>query len=535
MKKINPEIFWLLVIFLLALTLRIISVFFREMIRFDEASFLSMAENLLLGKAPYDITGTTTTHYSILYPLVTASFAVALRSTTAAAYAVSVLFGALLVLPTYLFGKVMWNKRVARRATALVAVLPPLVASGSLIDGQSLFAFWLMCALFFGYRMLFTKRCLCGMLSGTSLGIAYLVDPSALYYLVVLLPLLVIVGLRQELANYANKAAVHFLLMFLIFAIPNVVFMTWQNGAFTLSDRPTDQIHAAVNKLTAGSLKREQDHYALTPAGELRLNEVRDGNGIFTSFADSPGRFAKAALQRDYNVFIRNINSLVPVWLLPLIGLGIFRFAWTRREALKYGYFTLALAPLIVLPVVWGDTRFAIPYLGIVMLGAAKGWLYLEEWGIQSMEEMAGWKSGDARRKWQVQAAVGTLLLAPLVVMSLWGVARTDYPLEFRQAGERIAELGIEEPVVMSREASSAWYAGGSQLVMPYASIEETLDYGERHGADCLVIHRGITDELRPQLRPLLDTDNPYLDRLEPVYHSGQGTDEELIVYRFPR
>lgn len=534
-KKINPEILWLLAIFALAVTLRTIAVLTRDMIVFSETSFVRMAHELLAGHLPYDITGTSTSHNSILYPLVTASFAVMTRSVVPAAYIVSVLFSSLLILPTYLFGKVMWNMRVGRAAAALVAVLPVLIFQGSIVDGQNMFAFWLLCALFFGYRMQFTKRCMCGMIAGTCLGIAYLDDPSALYYLVALFVLLVIVGFRQELANYANKAAVHFMLMFLLFAVPYVAFMTWQNGSLTITDRPNDQIYASVHNLPPDSRERDEVMFALGPDGELRQDEYIEGPGLVESFIRSPGDYLKAVARTDYTQYFKLANGLVPVWLLPLGGLGLFKYAWTRREALKYGYFAIVMAPLIVLPLAWIDTRFALPYLGIVMLWIARGWVYLEEWSAETIDELAGWKGGEASHKRQVQTVLALLILAPLAALSLCNVGRTGYPTEFRQAGEWMAAAGLTESRIMSREPSTAWYADGTQVLMPYASIDDMLAYARRHDAGYLVASRRVTDRLRPQLEPLLSEDNAYASQLEPVYHSGQGSDEELVIYRLKR
>lgn len=531
-QKLNPEILWLVAIFLLAVVLRTVAVLMRDMIVFNETSFVRMASNLLAGHPPYDITGSSASHNSILYPLIIASIEVMTRSVVPAAYIVSVLFSSLLILPTYLFGKVMWNMRVGRAAAVLVAVLPVLVANGSIIDGQNMFAFWLLCALFFGYRMQFTKRCMCGMLSGTCLGIAYLDDPSALFYLVTLFALLVIVGFRQELSNYANKAATHFVLLFLAFAIPYVAFMTWQNGTFTINDRPNDQVYAVTHNLPQDSIERDQVMMSLDANGELKLDQYAQGPGLIRTFFEDPVNYLKTVAKRDYNFFLQDINSLIPVWLLPLAGLGLFKYAWTRREALKYGYFALVMSPLLVLPLAWSDTRFALPYLGIVMLWVARGWVYLEEWSAESIDEIAGWKGGEASHKRQVQTVLALLVLVPLAVMSIWNVQKEVYPTEFRIAGQWLSAQGLGDARIMSREPSTAWYAGGTQVIMPYASVDETLKYAQAHDTDYLVMSRRATDLLRPQLEPLMNETSAYANVLEPVYHTGQGTDIELIVYR---
>ena len=535
LRKINPEIFWLIVIFLLAVILRTIAAFSRGMIQFDETTYTRMAQNLLAGHSSLDITGTTATHFSFLYPFMTAAFSVFGHNYVAAGYAVSVLFGSLIVLPTYLFGKVMWNRRVATAAAALVAVMPIMVDKGSIVDGSSVFAFWLMSAMFFGYRMQFTKRCMCGMLAGTSLGLAYLDDPSALYYLVVLFTLLVIVGYRQELANYANKAATHFVLMFLVFAIPSIAYMTYENSSFTINDRPNDQIYASVQGVSPGTAEHDRVIMGLDSNGDLNMWSLQQGPGLIETMVKEPVAFIKAVLRNDYNFYIRNVNGIVPVWLLPLIGLGLFKLVWTRREALKYGYFAIVTAPLLILPVAWTDNRFVLPYVGIAMLLVARGWVYLEAWAADTIKALAGWSEISDKGRERMRRVVAALVLAPLAALSMWTVFRTDYPLEFRRAGEWLAANGGEDARIMSRESSSSWYSGGTQVVLPYASVDEVIDYGRRNNAEYLVVQRQMIEKLRPELVSLLDPSQAGL-ALTPVYHDGAaGSDSETIIYRIAR
>ncbi len=530
-KKESPIIFWLLGVFLLAAVLRTIAVLTRQMVQLDEASYARMAENLLHGHAPWDITHTSAVHLSVLYPVVTASFAVVIRNYVTAGYVVSVLFGSLLVLPTFMFGKVMWNQRVGVAAAALVAVLPVMVDKSSTIDGQNLFAFWLMCAMFFGYRMQFTKRCMCGMLAGTCLGIAYLDDPTALYYLVVLFGLLVIIGFRQEVASYANKAASHFVLMFLLFAIPNIIFMSLAIGSFTVQDRPVDELYAAVHNLRPGSLQWEQQMMRLDSSGNLVLPKLQQGDGLAVMLVKNPLGVLSAMLRQINFYYIRNVATLFPAWLLMLIGLGIFKTVWSRREALKYGYFALMLLPLATLPLKWPDVRFMMPYMAIFMLWAAKGWLSLEAWGIGTVGELLGWKHDNPRGKLAVRAGVAALVLIPVAALALWSVARTDYPVEYKLAGKWLKAHGGQGGRIMSRESSTAYYADGTLVLLPYASTQQVLDYGHRQGVDYLIVSRPIIDQQRPELENLMD---PALagPGLRMIYRYGAGTGEDTIIYR---
>lgn len=526
----NHAILWLAGIFVLAVAMRTIGVLSRQMIQFDETSYARMAENLLAGNAPWDITHTSTTHFSILYPVVTASFAVALRSCVAAGYAVSVLFSALLVLPAFMFGKVMWNYRVGLAAAALIAVLPILVDNGSIIDGQNLFAFWVLCAMFFGYRMQFTKRCMCGMLSGTCLGIAYLDDPSALYYLVVLFGLLVIIGLRQEVASYANRAAWHFALMFLLFAIPNIIFITVETGGFNLQDRPVDELYAAVHNLKPDSLNREQQLMGLNASGNLVLPQLQKGDGLVQTFVKDPVGLVTASVRRDYSYYVRNVATLFPAWLLMLIGLGVFKTVWSKREALKYGFFALMLVPILTLPLRWVDVRFMLPFMAIFMLWAARGWMNLESWSVGTVGELLGWHGEHPRATFGIQAALAALVIVPVAALAIWTVTSASYPVQYRRAGEWLKQNGGDGSRIMSRETSTAYYAGGTEVILPYAPAQEVVDYGRRQGAKYLVISRQVVDQLRPQLADLLRSGSAY--GLTMVYRSGAGTADDTIIYK---
>ena len=71
--------------------------------------------------------------------------------------------------------------------------------------------------------------------------------------------------------------------------------------------------------------------------------------------------------------------------------------------------------------------------------------------------------------------------------------------------------------------------------MLPYATVDQVIDYGRRNNADYLVVQRQMIEQLRPELTRLLDpaTAGPSLQQ---VYHDGAaGSDSETIVYRIMR
>jgi len=166
--------------------------------------------------------------------------------------------------------------------------------------------------------------------------------------------------------------------------------------------------------------------------------------------------------------------------------------------------------------------------MGIVMLWVAKGWINLEKWSIDSVGEILGRKGKGSRA---VQAALAVLILVPVAALSLWTVARTDYPLEYKLAGQWLKEQGESDIRIMSREASTAYYGGGTLIMLPYASLQDVLDYAKRRQVDYLVISRPIVEKLRPQLKELLEPDQVG-SGLKEVYRLGAGTDRDTIIYK---
>lgn len=369
------------------------------------------------------------------------------------------------------------------------------------------------------------------MLSGTCLGIAYLVDTSALYFVIVLFVMLVIIGLRQELAGYAAKAAIQFLVTFLVFAIPNIAWMTYANDSLTILNRPSDTLQMELEGIEPGTVDYEESVYGLNAEGEVKLYELQEDDGFFATAVSRPWDLLKAMGRGAYDLYLRDAQSLFPIWLIPMFGLGLFSAVWTRREALKFGFFLVMLLPALAMPVIWSNNTFVLPFMVILMVVTGKGWAYLEQWSSDTMDELAGWRKADESHKRAVVRVFAVVILLPVAALSLWTVSRVDHNTGFRDAGEWISENGGDDDRIMSRESLSAWYAEGTQVLLPYGTLGEIVEYGRDRDAGYLIVSRYLVDELRPDLQPLLEAEEDPAG-LEAVYTSGEGTDDEVVVYR---
>ncbi|MHB1382394.1 MAG: hypothetical protein ACYCXJ_09265, partial [Thermoleophilia bacterium] len=97
--------------------------------------------------------------------------------------------------------------------------------------------------------------------------------------------------------------------------------------------------------------------------------------------------------------------------------------------------------------------------------------------------------------------------------------------------GEWVRQEAGAGQVILNREYSSAYYARGLAVVLPYADYDDTTDYARHKDVDYLVISRSAIEELRPQLAVLLAEGGRHPD-WELAETIRPGTDRETYIFR---
>lgn len=519
---------------LLALAIRVLAVLTRPLIQLDETAYVSMAENLAAGLGPLEITGKSTTYFSPLLPLLIAGVATVVRSYVAAGYVVVVAFGSLITLPAYLLGKEFLGRRVGLMLAALVAVMPLMVDYSSRIYSESVYVFFLLLAVVFGRHMLLGCRIPCGTLAGASLGMAYLANPAAIFYVVVLVLLAVVVGLARGIPRQMARALTFFLIFFAIYAIPYVLFLHAELGRWTYTGKNVDvNAYTASLDLDYETGEFEQVAMALTEdKRDIVVNNLEKQPGPIGLFVENPVRQLKIFAQQGYKLYDELLSQVIPIWLLPLMGLGLFAQGWSRRRLAAWGYLLLMLTPSLLILSIFAVPRFFLPYLAIALVWVAAGWSRLEEWGGETLA--LDFDPGVAGR-WRrfVPWAVGAVVLLPVLAFTAFTIGAQGYQTENREAGEWIRAKGGEDPRILNRESTSAYYAGGTPVPLPYAGYDDTVEYARNQGVDYMVVSREVIEDWRPGLKPLLGDDpgaHPEW-QLEKTLSSGESG--ETFIFRF--
>jgi 4-amino-4-deoxy-L-arabinose transferase-like glycosyltransferase len=518
---------------LLALVIRILAVLTRPLIQLDETAYVSMAENLAAGLGPLEITGESTTYFSPLLPLMIAGVAAIVNNYVTAAYIVVVTFGTLILLPAYLLGKEFINKRAGLMIAALVAVMPLMVDFSSRVYSESVYVFFLLLAVVFGRHMLMGCRIPCGTLAGASLGMAYLANPTAVYYVLALFVLGIIVGLVRGIPRQMARALAFFLIFFAIYAIPYVLFLHAELGEWTYTGKNVD-----VNAFTADldldyeTVEFEQVATALTAdKHELVVDNLEEQPGPIGLFIEHPKKQLEIFARQGYKLYNELLSTIIPIWLLPLLGLGLFSRGWSRRRLASVGYLALMLVPALLVLSIFAVPRFFMAYLVIVLVWVAEGWLRLEQWGAETLELVA---DAPHQRRWgrYVPWGVAAVVILPLLAYSWLTISGQDYQVENREAGEWIKANDGEDLRIMNRESTSAYYAGGTPVSIPYAEYDDTLEYARYQEVDYMVISRKVIEDWRPGLASLLDDDaaHPEWKLVQTFSPGGAG---ETFIFRF--
>ncbi|HNR95771.1 MAG TPA: glycosyltransferase family 39 protein [Anaerolineae bacterium] len=123
----NRELWFLVGVLVVSLTLRARLVSIDRIVRWDEPDYLTLGRHLITGQG-YSVSGRVDVHYPPLFPLVTGLLYPLTHDMKLNSDICFVVFGALFLLPLYWLTKQLFGARVAAMTTLLVCIYPPLTS-----------------------------------------------------------------------------------------------------------------------------------------------------------------------------------------------------------------------------------------------------------------------------------------------------------------------------------------------------------------------------------------------------------------------
>jgi len=493
-----------------------------------------------------------------LYPLMLAAAFCLPGNHLALARGLSVVMGALLVLPLALLAQRLFGEQAAVRAAMLAAVYPLLIHVSSSALTEPPFALLVAAGALVSWRALEmpanTRRTRC-LLSGLLMGLSFLTRPEGLAYLAAACVILLVCRPSGE-TSPASRLALPALTAagFAAMAVPYVLWVHAEIGQWLLAPKAVlVNVHQSVAEEAGregwtepyGSLLfSERVKFGLNEsATALRARErfaavrvgITDGLSVSeegdVSFAGGKAlaRVVPANLLELFRGTFR-YGYAAPAILLLMAGIGLVSRPWVGQMR-QSAFITLTfLAGSFSFILSHVQARFLYSAIVFFLPWAAEGWRRFEVWSVASCSGADPHRA--ALRFRLVAAASGAVVLlmtlahvvpATRITSGLWS--------EHRELGRWLRERAAEGEKVMAVTPVTSYYAGAGFEVLPYDDLPRSLSYARHKGAQYLVADRAEIPTLRPQLEDLLDPDASH-EGIVLVKSLLEGTPRAIFLYR---
>ena len=414
--------------------------------------------------------------------------------------------GGLLVLPVYFLTRRAYGRRVATCGAALVALHPLLIYYSTEVLTESAYTFFFICGVLAGWQALSTKRARPYALAGLAFGACYLLKPEAIGFVVLLLALALVSGLKSIPRKSLLVNCLWLLACFLMLALPYLIYIRAETGTWTISAKLSGHMWQG-NRF-----------------GDRALSA---GGGLLPGLSVMFAQMAKA-LRSEYEL----LNLIFPPTFIALAALGLFRSRWTGRRA-RYELYLLLfiLATLAGYAITLPNVRFFVPLVPLALGWVARGAVEGEKWFRQTSSGMRKGKGRRSSRGLFMSFVVALLVLSmvPLFIYLMRGDKWGDYTGQ-RQAGLWIKEQvrGDHWPLIMSTAPISAFYADGGQIEIEDEDYAAFIARARQQRVDYILINE--RDIRQTQLWPLLYEDSAH-PGLRLVYQQTNVPEHKILIY----
>ena len=501
---------WTLAAFALRLA---VLLCFEHVISPDGVEYVAHARRLAAG----DVAHGMSTYWPPLYPALVAVASLVFRDAEFAGRLVSVVAGALLVIPAHRLARRWYGRRTALVCASLVALHPLLAYYSTALLTESTYTLLFTCAVVAGWSALTGTTARAYALAGALFGACYLLKPEAFGFVLLLVVMLVarrllaktsLRRMKTSLRQTSVAGALALVAGFVAAASPQLLYIRWQTGKWFLSAK------------TSGHLLQ-----GARAAGGDAAAHAQGLPDALTAFV----RLAKA-MRFEYEIF----NLIFPTAFVLLVALGLFRRRWARARAAREAYLlAFVAAALAGYAVTLPNIRFLAPLVPLLLCWVSKGTMELAAWARGTLARFnvgAIFAARVERLTAPLVVAVLVLSLAPLFVYLMRGDKWGDYYGQ-KRAGAWIKEHETgRTPPVMSTVPVAAFYAGGRNVAVTDGDDFDTLLARARsEGARYVVVNERDFRHM-DSLRTLLDASAGHAG-LRLAQEFAEAPDKRVLVY----
>lgn len=493
----------------------------------EGAEYARIAENLRNGVGYVGlVTPGAQLNFNPLFPLLIAGTSFVTHNYELAGRLVALVMGALLPLPVFGIGSLLFNRRVGFIAGVLTVVHPLLVHLSFTVLSEGPYATLLLSAVYLVVRALNQSSTRLWLLAGGAFGLSYLVraEATAAFAIAVLFALTAIEGDRTIKCKRAAAAIV----VFVALALPVVIFIYKSTGEVHLEGKSKIFSYTA-RRILAAETKPGVDyespggqHEVPSPAPNVESGQRWEEKWAFYGIDSNlkgmgfPLR-PHAEVMRDTAITLRDVfrffekgvrlnapelfRRLSSDWLgaplLPALALlGALRRPWRGSQASSRLFVLLVAAAPVVATffALWNEQRYYFVLVPPLCIWAANGLFEVGLW-TKASAAAAGW--GMLERPMVSQCIVPGLLGLAMIISSIQGVRRVyvfvDSALPTRVDKEVGLWIGRQQsrPVrIMDLSIPLAYHAGAQFTYFPYCTGELALRYLDAAQVNYVVLRR---------------------------------------------
>lgn len=387
---------------------------------------------------------------------------------------VSVIFGALLVIPVFYLGKEIFNERVGVVSGLVVAVHPFLYTHSGSVLTESTYHFFIATSVLFGWFSLSRGRFYYVLLFSFFTSLSFLTRPEAIGFLFIFSFWVLLFNPLGERRHWMRRIVMILVAMlaFLAFSSPYLIQIRKETGKWSISKK--------VN-VTIGSLSEMKDMVSLD-----KSPFEREGLPLLSLIKDPFSQLVRVGtgLLKSFYAFQQAFNPILSFF--AVIGwIGIIRNR--SLYSLKPNFYILAYHFFFfgfVFSIFFITKRYSSQMISISIPWAAFGFDMFLEWVRQR------WEFGKTPKK-MLTILLATFLIA-LFVQGMMAHIRDQRTIQ-KEAGLWMKEnlpRGVE---IMSRWPQEAFYGEmGGWAKIPKGNYEEVLGVARSKGIQYLVLDEDI-------------------------------------------
>jgi 4-amino-4-deoxy-L-arabinose transferase-like glycosyltransferase len=557
LKKISASKYSSLwIILIIALLVRLFFLRFEYAVGWDEVNYLKLGASGAINGFSHVLHP----YWSPLYPLFVAIFGKLNTDFELAGRLVSILFGALLIVPIYLFTIKYLAQKTVYFCCLLIALFPSLIDSSVSALTEALYICLGITGVILGYLAIQKKSIGLAITVGGLFGMAYLTRPEGAGFLIVFGGVTLCGATYQLIKKHEFrlfKVLFVSIIAFVVISSPYLYYLHRVTGKWTLSSKGPANMQGEITVMENKGknvnpwLLLSEDNTTL-PDDEIYhtgnfLKNYRRNNQEELQVSTrnivkvTPFLILKKYVKNFLEVITTGISQVLSLPIIALMVLGLWSKPWdwehTWREMYLLSY--VIFFWFLVIPMFHITERYMLSMVPIILIWSGVGIERLLDWLNQTMSSSKFTFKKNYLYMLQtilVFLFVGTFIISAWTQMASKNPNSTEKwaePVEQKKAGLWLKKYCQQTPIIMAWNHAISFYAGNydikQSVSIPRNELDRVLTYARNRGAKYLALNEKNKENF-PTINYLLD-ESQAPPELKLIYKDDSVDGLKAIIY----